>query len=171
MVPVQTRHTASALQGSSPFHLFQLEQNVQQYLVQCVPNLVGSSRNLPTTMGFALAKCLLVLAAVRVALAVYRDEVSPRFCYCPEALIVDWDGQRATPCGSVHLGTSPYPTRLERLADLSVTWLVCGAFPRERLHEASRCGIRVSCGAAGLVPTSPAALARFLARMNGASDA
>jgi hypothetical protein len=108
---------------------------------------------------------------MRVALAVFGDEVSPRFCGCPEAMIVEWDGKRATACGSVHLGTCPYPTRLQRLANVSVTWLVCGAFPRERLHEAGRYGIHVSCGAAGSIPTSPTALARFLAQMNGAPDA
>jgi hypothetical protein len=102
-----------------------------------------------------------------VALAIYGDEVSPRFCFSPDAIILDWDGEHATKVDTVHLGSRPYPGRLGCLADVSVTWLICGAFPREHLHEASRYGIRVSCGAAGPVPSSPASLARLMRRMNG----
>ena len=153
------------------FHLSQLEHFVQH--TWCIPfQLPTVAGDIPErSRGLSLARRLQTLPAVRVALAVYGDEVSPRFCYCPDAMIVDWDGRRATRCGSVHLGSCPYPLRLERLADLSVTWLVCGSFPREHLHEAGRYGIRVSCGAAGPIPTTPAALARFLVRMRGNADA
>ena len=107
---------------------------------------------------------------VRVALARFGEEVSPRFCCSPEALVVDWDGKEATELGIVSLGSRPYPARLERLAEMSVTWLVCGSFPRERLPDARRCGIRVSCGVSGRLPRSPTQLARFLARLTGGGD-
>ena len=139
--------------------------------MQVVPLSTDGARHARERWEPPLAGCLQLSLAVRVALAVFGDEVSPRFCYCPKAVIVEWDGNQAMMCGSVHLGSCPYPTRLERLADLSVTWLVCGSFPRERLHEAGRYGIRVSCGAAGPVPPTPAAFARFLVRMTGVTDA
>ena len=101
-------------------------------------------------------------ALVRVALPLFGEEISPRFCFAQEALIVDFDDVEVVEFGVIHLGQRPYPERLQQLAERSVDWLICGSFPRERLEDAKRLGIQISCGATGLVP-SGSELAAFLA--------
>lgn len=101
-------------------------------------------------------------SVVRLALALFGAELSPRFCFARVAAIVEWDGVFAHHLEQVQLGRSPYPARLEILAEHSVTWLLCGSFPRERLGDAARCAISVRCGVSGGVPDTDDALTTFI---------
>lgn len=106
---------------------------------------------------------------VRLALAVFGQEISPRFCHAREVVIVDWEGADLVHRAVLHLGGVPYPARLEGLAAFGVEWLICGSFPRERRAEALlRYGIRVVCGVAGPVPESAEALAQLASGAEGA---
>lgn len=108
---------------------------------------------------------------VRVAVPLFGDEISPRFCFAQHALIVDWSGTTVERRVRARLGKKAYPERLEILARRSVAMLLCGGFPAEHLGEAERLGIRVVCGAAGVVPESDAELASLLGAFVGAHGA
>jgi hypothetical protein len=99
---------------------------------------------------------------VRVAVPLFGEEISPRFCFARQALILDWEGDSVRRRTLVRLGCKAYPERLEILARRGATLLICGAFPLEQLDEAARLGIRVVCGAAGAVPHSDNDLAALL---------
>lgn len=100
-----------------------------------------------------------------MALPLFEDDISPRFCFAKSALIVEWNGSQAATIGKVRLGNTPYPARLELLANRSVRWLLCGSFPRERLVDATRCGIAVCCGIRGTVPERNDELGAFISRL------
>jgi hypothetical protein len=102
-------------------------------------------------------------ARVRAAIPLFGEEISPRFCYARQALILDWEGDSVRRRTLARLGSTAYPERLEILARRGATLLICGAFPRDQLDEAARLGIRVVCGAAGAVPHSDGDLAALLA--------
>lgn len=108
---------------------------------------------------------------IRLALALFGDELSPRFCFAKLASLVDWDGKRARGIGQVQLGTLPYPVRLEVLAEQRVQWLLCGSFPRARLADAARCGITVHCGLSGQVPLGNDELTNFILGLQMPIDA
>ncbi len=86
---------------------------------------------------------------MRVAIAVFHEEISPRFCCAPDVDVLDWDGQRVIHELQVELGTMPYPARLEILARLGVSVLLCGAFPCAQKAVADRLGVAVVCGLSG----------------------
>lgn len=111
------------------------------------------------SIGLAFAVTSMV---IRLALALFGDELSPRFCFAKLASLVEWDGTRARGTGQVQLGTLPYPARLEVLAEQRVQWLLCGSFPRARLVDAARCGIAVHCGLSGQVPLDDEQLTNFI---------
>jgi hypothetical protein len=108
---------------------------------------------------------------VRLALALFGDELSPRFCFARVVAIVEWDGAIARSVGQVLLGRTPYPARLEILAEHSVTRLLCGSFPRERLVDAARFGIAVHCGVSGGVPEADDDLSAFIVGLGLQLDA
>lgn len=87
---------------------------------------------------------------MHVAIATFGTEVSPRFCFAREVLVVDLDedGDEGTP---VPLGPPGYPDRLRILQDRDVGLLICGGFQRAFLPVAERAGIHVIWGVAGPV--------------------
>jgi predicted Fe-Mo cluster-binding NifX family protein len=110
-----------------------------------------------------VAGCLHYGHRVRVAVPLFGDEISPRFCFARQALIVDWQDDSVHKRSLVRLGGTSYPERLEILARRGATLLICGAFPLEHFSEAKSLGIRVVCGASGLVPRSDHDLSALLA--------
>lgn len=104
-------------------------------------------------------------SVIRLAVALFGEELSPRFCFAKVASLVEWDGLHARNIGQVQLGTLPYPARLEVLAEQGVVGLLCGSFPRERLVDAARCGISVHCGVSGRVPVVEDELTDFVANL------
>ncbi len=102
---------------------------------------------------------------MRLALALFGEHLSPRFCFAPTAAIVDWDGVHASYVEQVELGNIPYPGRLELLANRGVAVLVCGSFPRERLVDAARRGIEVRCGFSGTLSPADEALSEWVAQL------
>jgi hypothetical protein len=87
----------------------------------------------------------------RIAIALFEDEVSPRFCQAKRANVYAWDGRHAELCAQVQLSSAPYPDRLHMLAAHHVQVLVCGSFPCVQHAVAVDLGIRVLCGSAGPV--------------------
>lgn len=86
---------------------------------------------------------------MRVAIAVFQSDVSPRFCCAHDVDILDWNGREVTNELQVELGATPYPARLEILARLGVSVLMCGAFPCAQKPVADRLGVVVICGLSG----------------------
>lgn len=87
---------------------------------------------------------------MRVAIATFGAEVSPRVCFAREFLLVDLDVE-ADPGTRLSLGDTGYPDRLRLLERMGVGLLVCGGFPRAQLPAAERAGLRVVCGVDGPV--------------------
>ncbi len=86
---------------------------------------------------------------VRIAIAMFEGEVSPRFCFAKSAALYDWDGQRPAFVCHADLGETPYPERLEILARQGARVLLCGSFPVVHVGTAEALGLRVVCGLAG----------------------
>jgi hypothetical protein len=83
------------------------------------------------------------------AIALFGEEVSPRFCYAESALLVRFvDGQEVWR-RVVSLGEPWIPRRLSRLAAIGVRTILCGAFNRAYLPAAEGLGIRVLTGISG----------------------
>lgn len=107
---------------------------------------------------------------MRVAIAVFEDQISPRFCCAREVEVLDWDGARVTHMLPVELGTTPYPARLEILAKLQVAVLMCGAFPCAQKPCADRLGVAVVCGLSGSSAVARARLGELLAGVTRPCD-
>ena len=86
-----------------------------------------------------------------VAIPTFGSEVSPRFCFGGEGVVVVVGGGRAASRATLVLGDSGYPHRLRLLAGRGVTLLVCGGFSRAFLGEAERAAIHVIWGVTGPV--------------------
>jgi predicted Fe-Mo cluster-binding NifX family protein len=99
--------------------------------------------------------------STRIAIALFGQEVSPRFCFAPEALIVDVLAGREQQRFVASLGEPWLPRRISQLAAMGVQTLLCGAFNRAYLPTAEGLGIRVVTGVSG---DAQAALVRFLGR-------
>jgi len=93
-----------------------------------------------------------------LAIALFGDEVSPRFCYAESALVVCVAEGRERWRQVVPLGEPWIPSRMAQLAALGVQTLLCGAFNRAYVPNATGLGIRVVTGIAG---RAEEALARF----------
>ncbi|HQP35028.1 MAG TPA: hypothetical protein PLI95_07610 [Polyangiaceae bacterium] len=98
-----------------------------------------------------------------MAVALFDDEVSPRFCQARSAAVYRWDGATAHLIGYVELDTAPYPDRLQLLAARGAEFLVCGAFPVEQRDTAEALGMRIVCGVSGPVRAILERLASVLA--------
>jgi predicted Fe-Mo cluster-binding NifX family protein len=94
----------------------------------------------------------------RIAIALFGDEVSPRFCFAEAVVVVDIAEGRTVGRQVVSLGEPWLARRLSQLASLGVHTLVCGAFNRAYLPAAERLGIQVITGVAG---NKDEAIARF----------
>jgi predicted Fe-Mo cluster-binding NifX family protein len=88
---------------------------------------------------------------VRVAIPTFGSEVSPRFCFAAEVVVVEVAGAREVARATLVLGDTGYPDRLRLLASRGVTLLVCGGFDRAFLGEAERAAIHVIWGVTGPV--------------------
>ena len=88
---------------------------------------------------------------MRVAIPTFGSEVSPRFCFAREALVVELEEGRELARAVVELGDAGYPVRLQLLAERGAELLICGGFNRAFLGEAERLGVHILwnvCGAA-----------------------
>jgi hypothetical protein len=94
-----------------------------------------------------------------IAIALFGDEVSPRFCFAAAVLVVNLVKGREVWRQVLPLGAPWLPRRMAQLASLGVKTLLCGAFNRAYLPTAERLGIRVFTGIAGDAET---ALIKFL---------
>lgn len=92
------------------------------------------------------------------AIALFGEEVSPRFCYAESALVVSFANGHEVWRQVVALGDPWIPRRLSQLAALGVRVILCGAFNRIYLPAAQGLGIRVVTGISG---NAEEAMARF----------
>lgn len=84
-----------------------------------------------------------------VAVSLFGNEVSPRFCFAKQALVVNVDGDRELERAIVDLGETDYPERLRLLGERGVTLVICGGFDRRYLGHARADGIHVIAGITG----------------------
>jgi predicted Fe-Mo cluster-binding NifX family protein len=83
------------------------------------------------------------------AIALFGEEVSPRFCYAENALVVSFVNGQEVWRQVVSLGEPWIPHRLSLLAALGVRTILCGAFNRAYLLAAEGLGIQVITGISG----------------------
>jgi predicted Fe-Mo cluster-binding NifX family protein len=84
-----------------------------------------------------------------LAIALFGDEVSPRFCFAENILVVCLERGREVKRQVVSLGEPWLPSRIAQLAAIGVRVLLCGAFHRAFLPSAERSGIKVITGISG----------------------
>lgn len=104
---------------------------------------------------------LLTAVTTCLAIALFGDEVSPRFCYAENILVVCLANGREQKRQVLSLGEPWLPRRLAQLSAMGVRTLLCGAFNRAFLPNAERLGIRVITGISGRAED---ALASYLGR-------
>jgi hypothetical protein len=92
------------------------------------------------------------------AIALFGEEVSPRFCYAESALVVSFVNGREAWRRVIFLGDPWIPRRLSQLAAIGVRTILCGAFNRAYLPAAEGLGMRVVTGVSG---NAEHAVARF----------
>jgi hypothetical protein len=95
---------------------------------------------------------------IRAAIALFGEEVSPRFCYAESALVVSLVNGQEVRRQVVFLGDPWIPRRLSQLAAIGVRTILCGAFNRACLPAAEGPGMRVITGVSG---NAEDAVARF----------
>ena len=84
-----------------------------------------------------------------IAIPLFGDEVSPRFCYAERVLVVSFVKGREVWRHVLSLGTPWIPGRMARLASMGVRAILCGAFNRAYLPAAGRLGMQVVTGISG----------------------
>ena len=104
-----------------------------------------------------------VAVTTRIAIALFGDEVSPRFCFAEAVVVLELVRGQVVRRQVVSLGEPWLSRRISQLASLGVRALLCGAFNRAYLPAAERQGIRVITGISG---NAEKALMSFL-RSNG----
>lgn len=104
---------------------------------------------------------------MRIAVALFGLEVSPRWCVAREALLVTVRDGVSSGREVLALGDCSNAVRLGRLHARAVNVLVCGGFDRRFMPLARRLGIRVVCGVSG---SAEEALRTFAAATNAASQ-
>jgi len=95
-----------------------------------------------------------------LGIALFGDEVSPRFCFAENILVVCLAQGREVKRQVVSLGEPWLPSRIAQLVAMDVRLLLCGAFNRAFLPNAERLGIQVVTGISGKAED---ALASYLA--------
>ncbi|MBN1336700.1 MAG: hypothetical protein JXB39_12150 [Deltaproteobacteria bacterium] len=83
---------------------------------------------------------------MRLALPLFEDDVSPRFCGADRILVVDIEEGRETGRHVVDPVPADFFDRLVLLRDLGVRELLCGGFNRCWLPLAESLGLRVFWG-------------------------
>jgi predicted Fe-Mo cluster-binding NifX family protein len=86
---------------------------------------------------------------VRVAVALFNDEVSPWCDFARSLLLATVEAGRVLETQVLPLEDAGMPARIAYLAGLGVTVVLCGGFSREFLPDAERAGIRVIWGQTG----------------------
>jgi len=86
---------------------------------------------------------------MRLAIPLFGDDVSPRFCFAREMLVVELENRQAIAQQVISLGDTAWPERLTILLAQRVEVLLCGGFPRRYLPVANSAGIRVVVGLRG----------------------
>jgi len=94
-----------------------------------------------------------------IAIALFGDEVSPRFCFAETILVVEVVRGQEVRRHIASMGEPWLPHRMSRLSALGIKTLLCGAFNRAYLPTAERLGVRVITGISG---NAEEALGRFL---------
>ena len=103
-----------------------------------------------------------------IAIALFGDEVSPRFCYAESTLVVCFVNGQEVWRQVLSLGAPWIPGRLSQLAGMGVRTILCGAFNRAYLLAAERLGMQVVTGVSG---NAEDALAKFRRKRPPASRA
>jgi hypothetical protein len=86
---------------------------------------------------------------MRAAIPIFGDEISPRFCFAEQVLLLDFEHRRETSRTVLRLGQRCNPDRLRLLAERGVTLLVCGGFDRDFLPAAHALDLHVIWGLTG----------------------
>lgn len=86
---------------------------------------------------------------MRIAIALFGQEVSPRWCVASEALLATVRDGAVSDREVLALGDCSNGTRLGRLHTRGVSVLVCGGFDRRFIPLAQRLGVRVIWGVSG----------------------
>jgi predicted Fe-Mo cluster-binding NifX family protein len=86
---------------------------------------------------------------MRIAVAVFGQEVSPRWCGAPAALIATVRDGSVVAREVLPLADCSNTARLGKLHARGVSVLVCGGFDRRYLSLAERLGVRVVWGVTG----------------------
>jgi hypothetical protein len=95
-----------------------------------------------------------------VAIALFGEEVSPRFCFAEQVLVVSFVNGHEVWRNVFSLGEPWLPRRLSQLSAMGVRTLLCGAFNRAYLPNAERLGIRVVTGISGRAEDAVASFRR-----------
>jgi predicted Fe-Mo cluster-binding NifX family protein len=95
-------------------------------------------------MVLALGKAEVTI--MRLAIPLFGSEVAPRFGCAERILVADLREDGSWEEAAQSLGLLPWPARLQHLAQLGVTVLLCGGFNRHWLPLAESLGIRVIWG-------------------------
>ncbi len=88
---------------------------------------------------------------MRVAIPLFGADISPRFCFAREMVVIDRQGGDEVSRERVTLGDVSWPERFSVLTEHRVDVLLCGGFPRDFLPLAAAAGVRVIVGLAGTV--------------------
>jgi hypothetical protein len=80
---------------------------------------------------------------MRIAVALFGEEVSPRWCVARQALVATVRDGTITERERLDLGDCSNVVRLARLHARGVSVLLCGGFDRRHLPLAQRLGVRV----------------------------
>jgi len=91
---------------------------------------------------------------MRVAIPIFGEEISPRFCFAEDVLLLDVEDRREVSRKVLRLGQICNPDRLRLLEARGVGVLVCGGFDRDFLPTAHDLGVHVVWGVTGTVETA-----------------
>lgn len=86
---------------------------------------------------------------MRVAIPTFGQDISPRFCFATEMLVVEVVGHEVLTRKRVPLGDMSWSERLAVLQAHHVQVLLCGGFPKQYAPVAAAAGIQVTVGLAG----------------------
>ena len=88
---------------------------------------------------------------MRAAITVWQGRVAPVFDVSREALVLTIENGVVTSRSSANIETPMASLKLDRLTELGIEILVCGAITEPLMHELSLRGVRVICFVAGEV--------------------
>lgn len=80
---------------------------------------------------------------MKVALTVWDKRISPVFDVCREALVLEVESRKVVSTSAVDLNTATPLLKIERLAELGVKTLICGAISEPLQRELNSRGLMV----------------------------